>query len=49
MAFPLWQKKGLRDGLQKFLDMADGDVKTAKKAKKKSGDCPPESTGNLIE
>lgn len=35
---PALTEERVRDGLQKFLDMADGDVKTAKKAKKKSGD-----------
>lgn len=35
---PALTEERVRDGLQKFLDMAEGDVKTAKKAKKKSGD-----------
>lgn len=35
---PALTEERIRDGLQKFLDRADGDVKTGKKAKKKSGD-----------
>lgn len=35
---PALTEERVRDGLQKFLDKADGDVKAAKKAKKKSGD-----------
>lgn len=35
---PALTEERVRDGLQKFLDMSDVDVKTAKKAKKKSGD-----------
>lgn len=35
---PALTEERVRDGLQKFLDRADGDVKAAKKAKKKSGD-----------
>lgn len=35
---PALTEERVRDGLQKFLDMADGDVKTAKKAKKKPGE-----------
>lgn len=35
---PALTEERVRDGLQSFLDRADGDVKAAKKAKKKSGD-----------
>ena len=36
---PALTEERVRDGLQKFLDRADGDVKAAKKAKKKLGTC----------